>query len=372
MNPLAPNLDLVVREAEPLNAGPRLTTLAQNFITPRERFFIRTHGTIPVIDPDTFRLRVDGRVGAPLELDLETLRQSFPVVTMAATLQCAGNRRSELMEVAPMPGEVPWGAEAVGTATWTGVRLCDVMEAAHVSGEARHVEFSGLDSVERHGHRFGFGGSIPLDKARGPEVLLAWEMNGAPLSPEHGAPLRVVVPGVIGARSVKWVSRISLRDTPSENHFQRHAYRMFPPEVRADSADWDAAPMLNGMPVSAVITAPSSGDRRPPERLTVTGYALSGTGSAIFRVEFSIDGGTTWHPAELLDPADPWTWRRFRFTVTPPGPGPLELVVRARDALGNEQPAEASSVWNFKGYLNNAWHRVTVAIDPAAGAPLPS
>ncbi len=192
----------------------------------------------------------------PLSLSLEQLRRDYPVETVPATISCAGLRRDELIAVRPIPGEVVWGAEPVSNGVWRGVSLARVLETAGIRPEARHAAFTGLDEIEREGKRFGFGGSIPLSKAMAEETLLAWEMNGAPLPPVHGFPLRVIVPGYIGARSVKWVTNIHLQTTPTANYFQSHAYRMFPPEVDATSVVWEQGVALSDMPLNSVIWSP--------------------------------------------------------------------------------------------------------------------
>jgi sulfite oxidase len=350
---------LIVRTREPLNGGPPPARMGESFITPTELFFVRNHGDIPEIDPASYRLRVGGLVGAPLILSLDELRARFRAVTVTATIQCAGNRRSELMAIESISGEVPWGLEAVSTATWHGVRLQDVLAAAGPLDGARHVAFTGLDAVTRLGRTFGFGGSIPLDKALGPEVLLAFEMNGAPLPPIHGAPLRAVVPGYIGARSVKWLGEISVQAEPSDNYFQAQAYKRFPPDVRAETVDWSQGEMLGEIELTAAICAPEDGARLPAGETLVRGFALAGAGAALVRVELSCDSGATWVEAELLGAAEPWAWRLWRARLVVP-PGETELVVRAWDTSGRAQPCELGEVWNFKGYMNNAWHRVRV------------
>ncbi len=148
------------------------------------------------------------------------------------------------MEVAPVPGEVPWSAGAIGNAQWSGAPLREVLEAAGAGLEVRHVAFGGMDEIEMEDQRFGFGGSIPIEKAISPEVMLAYEMNGEPLAPEHGAPLGDVVPGYIGACSVKWLSSITLQEAPSSNYYQTHAYKIFPPQVDEETADWEKGLML--------------------------------------------------------------------------------------------------------------------------------
>jgi len=200
--------DMVVHEEEPFNAETGLSALAEDVVTPTNAFYVRGHGAVPEIDPLTWRLHVHGLVERELVLSLGTLREALREREVTATLQCAGNRRAGLIAVRDIPGEAPWGPGATGTATWTGVALGDVLALAGPRGG--HVGFKGADVSSEAKPAQPFGGSIPLEKACRPEVLLAWAMNGDPLPVVHGAPLRVVVPGYIGARSVKWLERIEV------------------------------------------------------------------------------------------------------------------------------------------------------------------
>ncbi len=351
----------VVREERPFNAGPPPKLLRRAAVTPKELFFVRNHGTIPDVDPGHYRLSVSGMVKRKLRLSLDELRARFPEVTLPATLECAGNRRRELMTIRPIPGELPWDVEAISNAIWTGVSLREVLLAAGIEPEARHVAFTGLDEVEKEGRHFGFGGSIPLEKAMSAEVLLAYQMNGESLPRVHGFPLRVVVPGYIGARSVKWVANITLQTEPSTNYFQSHAYKLFPTDIRTETADWSSGVMLGELPINAVICEPEEGEIVPAGAITIRGYALTGRGCRIERVDLSIDGGLTWMTANLLEETHDWTWS-FWEAQPELRPGPCQLVVRAWDSAGNTQPEAAKKIWNFKGYSNNAWHRVNVTV----------
>src|SRR5450755_763078 len=201
--------DMLVHEQEPFNAETGLVALAEGPLTATDAFYVRGHGSVPEIDPAAWRLHVEGAVERELDLSLNTMREALPEREVTATLQCAGNRRAGLIAIRDIPGEAPWGAGATGTATWTGVALADVLALAGPHGG--HVGFEGADVSPEAKPAQPFGGSIPLEKARRPEVLLAWAMNGKPLPVVHGAPLRVVVPGYIGARSVKWLERIEVR-----------------------------------------------------------------------------------------------------------------------------------------------------------------
>jgi len=357
----------IVRQADPFNAGPPLPILRADFVTPVERFFVRSHGAVPEVDPDTYRLRISGLVERPLELSLAELSAACPRHTVMATLQCAGNRRQDLIAVEPIPGELPWGAEAISNATWGGYRLGDVLALAGIDPAAAHVCMSGLDETERHGHRFTFGGSLPLAKALHPDTLLVDEMNGAPLPPVHGAPLRVIAPGYIGARSVKWLESITLAADPSDNYFQAVAYRLFPASEQRDSVDWDSGIMLGELSVNAVICTPAAGASVPAGKLEVAGYATAGGGRVVARVDVSADGGATWRPAAIEPASEIWAWRFWSITLDLPD-GQHELVARMIDSAANTQPAEPSLVWNFKGYMSNAWHRIAITAGSGAGA----
>ncbi len=348
---------LLVRQTSPYNGGPPPDLLGRSVITPTELFFVRNHGAVPEVDSARYRLSVDGLVSTPLSLSLDDLRAHFSEVRLEATLQCAGNRRRELTAIKPIPGELEWDVEAVGNAVWRGVPLREVLRAAGVDERARHVAFVGLDEGRAGGIDRGFGGSIPLDKALSPEVLLAYEMNGKALPPLHGFPLRVLVPGYIGARSVKWLDRITVQADPSGNYYQRRAYRMFPPEISAETVDWDTGIALGEFPVNAAILQPEERERVPAGVLTVRGYAIA-SGREVAGVEVSLDGGT-WKAAGVLPGGSPWTWRLWELRLEI-DPGRHNIAVRAWDEAGQRQPEDPTGVWNFKGYVNNAQHRITI------------
>ncbi len=293
MTPFGKHPSAIVRDRQPFNAEPPLGRLRQSFETPRELFFSRNHGSIPEVDPDRYRLAVGGLVERPLELSMEELR-GLPKVEVTAVLQCAGNRRDGLIEVAPIPGETPWGAGAIGNARWAGVPLREILLETGVGAGARHAAFVGLDEVEGEGGSINYGGSVPLEKALSPEVLLAYEMDGEPLPPEHGSPLRVVVPGYVGARSVKWISRVTLQEAPSDNRYQAREYKLFPPNVTEETADPSGGLMLGELQVDAVICEPGDGAELTAGAVAVRGYAIAGGGRNVERVDLSPDEGGTW------------------------------------------------------------------------------
>ena len=352
---------MIVYQEHPWNVGAPAECVRQTFLTPKERFFVRNHSRVPAVDVQRYRLTVTGMVHSPLHLSLDELRAAFPEAQVVATLQCAGHRRKELAALRPIPGEIPWGAAAMSTATWRGVPLREVLLAAGMAAGAQHVAFLGLDMMERGGEPFAFGGSIPIEKAMSPETLLAYEMNGESLPLPHGFPLRVVVPGYIGARSVKWVTNVHVQAHPSTNYFQEHAYKLFPAHVQAEQADWATGQMLGELPLNAVICHPQEGERMAAGPIRIEGYAITGAGGQIERVELSVDEGATWTSATFLEPSSPWAWRFWEATLTLPA-GSYELAVRAWDSAGRTQPQDARQVWNWKGYLNNAWHRVKMVI----------
>ena len=345
-----------------LNAGPPVSQLASQFVTPTDLFFVRNHTQIPHFQLDSYRLTVGGMVTRELSLSLDELKNRFEPRELTATLQCAGNRRKEMVSYKPIDDQLAWGIEAIGTAAWTGVRLGDLLCAAGISGqEAAHVAFLGLDSLLRDGEREAYGSSIPLDKALGSEVLLAYAMNGEDLPLAHGSPLRVIVPGYIGARSVKWLSDIRVQAEPSDNHFQQVAYKLFPPHIDMYNVDYADGMQLTKLPVNSVIVRPQERSLLPAGKVTVEGYAMSDGEHEITWVSVSPDGGKSWQRAEFLNEPQLWTWQLWR-TEFELGQGQHELVVRAWDSAANSQPETIASVWNFKGYVNNAWHRVAITL----------
>jgi sulfite oxidase len=348
--------DMLVHEEEPFNAETRPAALAEGPLTATDAFYVRGHGPVPELDPAAWRLHVYGLVERELELSLATLREAFPMREVTATLQCAGNRRAGLIAIRDIPGEAPWGPGATGTATWTGVELADVLAAARPLREAAHVGFDGADLCSQAKPPERFGGSIPFDKACRPEVLLAWGMNGEPLPPVHGGPLRVVVPGYIGARSVKWLERIEVRSRPWQGYFQHVAYRLLP-------EDGTPSPGA-GMPLGLValnsdVLSPADGETVAAGLVEVRGYAFAGGERHVARVDVSLDGGASWSQAELLDDLGRWAWRHWRIIVHL-APGEHELLVRAWDSSAATQPEDDATLWNPKGYVNNARPRVWV------------
>ena len=288
-----------------------------------------THYDIPVVDPASWRLRVGGLVGGELSLSLDDLR-ARPAVTHAVTLECAGNGRSGL---SPRPAGQPWVLEAVGTAEWTGVPLRGVLEEAGAGAGAVEVLFRGLDrGVEDGDAALSYERSLPLADAHHDEVLLAYAMNGQPLLPQHGAPVRLVVPGWYGMASVKWLERITLIDEPFGGYHQRQNY------VLRQTPEDEGEPLSRMLPRSLMVPPgiPDSATRErrlAPGPVSVQGRAWSGLGE-IARVEASADGGASWSDARLGPAAARWAWRGWEWAWDAPA-GEYELCCRATDAGGH-------------------------------------
>ncbi len=306
------------------------------------------------MDPADWRLSVTGRVGRELSLSIDDLRER-PAVTLAVTMECAGNGRAQL---SPRPLSQPWLLEAVGTAEWTGTPLRALLDEAGVGDDAVEVAFRGLDRGLEGGEEQLFERSLPLDAALGEDVLLAYAMNGQPLPPQHGFPLRLVVPGWYGMTSVKWLERISLLDRPFEGYQQARGYRV------RQAPDEQGEPVSRMQPRSLIVPPgiPDFATRArtlAPGPCTVRGRAWSGFGS-VERVEVSSDGGAAWSDARLGPHVSRWAWRGWEWDWEPRDAGEYELCSRATDSAGNVQPLEAP--WNLGGYANNEVHRVAVTV----------
>jgi len=364
-DPLLTSRRAVLHSSHPFNAEPALDRLRASLRTASADFYVRSHGDIPRLDPQSFRLQVGGLVAIPLSLSLADLEARFPACRVVAALQCAGNRRADLLAVRPVKGD-PWQGGAIGNAQWGGVRLADLLRAAGLdeAPEAQgslHVAFSCADRCRTDGEDYKFEVSIPLRKALAPEVLLATTMNGAPLAREHGAPLRALVPGFAGVRSAKWLTAITVQAGPSQSHPQARDYKLLPADTDPDAPDWPRGLTIDEMPLNALICEPAPFARLPPGPATLRGWAMA-SGRPVARVDVSADGGLSWSQAELThDEHAPWSWSFWQAEL-PLGPGRHELVVRAWDSAGQTQPERADTVWNFKGYLSAAWHRVQVEV----------
>ncbi|MGW2235777.1 sulfite oxidase [Streptomyces sp. NPDC001759] len=324
-------------------------------VTPPGLHYVLTHYDIPYVPDDTaWRLSVTGRVQRPLHLDLADLK-GFPQVTTRVTLECAGNGRALLT---PRPVSQPWLVEAVGTAEWTGVPLRLLLAAAGVDADAVDVVFTGADHGVERGVEQDYQRSLPIDVATGtePEVLVAHTMNGAPLPPQHGRPLRLIVPGWYGMAHVKWLREVAVTDAPFTGFQQSVAYRL-----RQESGE-EGEPVTRIVP-RALLVPPGFPDFMSrarvvrPGTVPLEGRAWSGR-APVTRVDVSTDAGRTWREAELEpDDGRPWAWRRWHFGWTA-AEGEYELSARATDAEGHTQPLQQP--WNRGGFANNLVQRVPV------------
>jgi sulfane dehydrogenase subunit SoxC len=323
-------------------------------VTPPGLHYLLIHYDIPPVDPASFRLEVGGAVERPLSLGLDDLK-GRERVELPVTFECAGNGRA-LMQ--PRPLSAPWLTEAVGTAVWAGTPLRPLLDEAGVRPAAVEALFTGLDRGVEGGEPQAYERSLPTGDLE--RVLLAYEMNGASLPPQHGFPLRLVVPGWYGMTNVKWLHRITLLEEPFQGYQQAVAYRLY-------GADGEPGDPLTRMLPRSLMAPPGVPDFFTRERhleggrVALAGRAWSGFGP-IERVEVSTDGGESFAPATLEPPLGDAAWRAWRFEWDAP-PGEHVLCSRATDAAGNSQPLEPA--WNLKGYANNAVERIAVAVAAA-------
>jgi sulfite oxidase len=355
--------DLIFRTTDPRNGEPELAKLVQSWQTPTELFYVRSHAPNPVIDPKTFRLKVEGLVRNELTLSLDELKD-LPTMSTTATLTCAGNRRAEFngpeYKNVPEVGGVQWEGGTIGNATWEGTLLAAVLKRAEVSDGAKHVWFEGLDQIDKKGEVIGFGGSIPIEKAMladgAGSPLLTHKMNGAELTPDHGYPLRMVVPGYIGARSVKWLGKIVVSDRPSPNHYVATAYKIV---KQTDAIDWAESGPIYRFPINAAICTPAAGSNLAAGEVELAGYALP-TGRSenkIKNILVSADNGKTWTRGELTGDSQEFCWQLWKAKVNVTA-NTKTLLLRATDTSGGFMPARIP--WNAKGYLRNSWYRLPV------------
>jgi DMSO/TMAO reductase YedYZ molybdopterin-dependent catalytic subunit len=321
-------------------------------VTPVGLHYLLIHYDVPVVEPETWRLTVRGE--RELVLGLEELR-ARPAAEVTVTMECAGNGRAKLD---PRPVSQPWLLEAVGTARWRGTPLRPLLDEAGI-GSAVEVLCTGLDRGIEAEEEQAFQRSLPLEEALRGDVLLAYEMNGAPLPPQHGFPLRLVVPGWYGMTNVKWLERIELVDTPFAGYQNSWSYRL------RQAEDEEGVP-LDRMQPRSLMVPPGIPEFMTRDRTVAAGEVLlqgrAWSGHApVEQVEVSSDGGETWDAAELEPAGEPWAWRGWSFRWNAE-PGEHVLCCRARDEAGNEQPHEPP--WNLGGYANNAVQAVRVTVTP--------
>jgi DMSO/TMAO reductase YedYZ molybdopterin-dependent catalytic subunit len=321
-------------------------------LTPLGLHYLLIHFDIPHLSQEGYSLNVGGRVARERSFTMEELR-ARPRVRMPVTMECAGNGRAWLD---PRPLSQPWLNEAVGTAEWTGTPLAPILEDCGLAEDAVELVFTGADHGVQGGVEQDYERSLTVEQAMDPDVLLAYEIDGVPLPPQHGFPLRLLVPGWYGMTSVKWLVRIAAVAVPFDG-FQMDAYRL------RDEADEPGTPVTRIRP-RALILPPGFPDFFTRTRMTVAGPCLlegrawSGWGE-IVRVEVSDDDGATWSEAAIEPPAAVHAWSRWTFEWLAE-PGDRVLRVRATDAEGNVQPLDQP--WNLHGLENNMAQRVPVTV----------
>ena len=372
---------LIVHQEKPFNAEPPRSLIMQNYITPTALWYVRHHHPVPEVDIETYRLSVssDGTLDeklSNLSLSVADLRKNYKERTVVMTMQCAGNRRGELNASGKTQG-LNWGIGAISTAEFKGVFLRDVLADLGVTYNdekgVQHVQFMGIDDP--------YDASIPARKAldKYGDVLLAYEMNGEPIPREHGFPVRVLVPGTLGARSVKWLQKIVVSKEESASTWQRGLpYKGTPPWMTDfKNVDPDKLTPVQELPVQSAICSPLAGAEVNVYNGTVevSGFAWSGGGRGIVRVDVSADGGETWHTAVLGEGSDQpldraWAWTFWTCDIPLPknvksGDKAL-LVCKAIDASYNSQPSDVRGQWNLRGILNNCWHRVEIQVQKDA------
>jgi DMSO/TMAO reductase YedYZ molybdopterin-dependent catalytic subunit len=323
-------------------------------ITPLGLHYLLIHFDIPFVDAASWRLELGGRLERPVTLTLDDLK-ARPARTQAVTLECAGNGRA-LLEPKAADSQ-PWLAEAVGTAEWTGTPLAPLLGEAGLLEDALEVVFTGLDRGIQGDVEHDYARSLPLDEAMRNEMLLAYEVNGQPLPPQHGYPLRLVVPGWYGMTQVKWLRSIEVVAEPFLGWQQQLAYRIHITEE-------DEGTPVTRMQPRSLLVPPGIPDFLTRDRFLaagpcrLTGRAWSGW-APVERVEISADGGETWADAKLDEPLADYAWRGWSYDWDAQR-GEHELCCRAMDAAGNAQPPDPE--WNLGGYCNNALQRVRVVV----------
>ncbi|KAJ4817651.1 Nitrate reductase [Rhynchospora pubera] len=366
----------------PFNCEPPLARLMQyGFITPAPLHYVRNHGSVPRADWSSWTVEITGLVKRPVRLTMDQLVHEFNPIEIPVTLVCAGNRRKEQNMVRQTVG-FNWGPGAISTSVWRGVRLCDVLRRCGIMARkdgALNVCFEGADELSGGGG-CRYGTSVRRDVAMDParDIMLAYMQNGEVLSPDHGFPVRVIVPGFIGGRMVKWLRRIVVAPQESDSYYHYKDNRVLPSHIDAELANaeaWWYKPeyIINELNVNSVITTPGHDQILPinsvttQKPFTIKGYAYSGGGRKVTRVEITLDGGETWRVCTLDHPEKPtkygkfWCWCFWQLEVEVLDLlGAKEVAVRAWDESLNTQPEKL--IWNVKGMMNNCWFRVKLNV----------
>ena len=324
------------------------------WITPTERFYVRSHfPDMPDLSPSTYSLEITGAVDAPFTVGYDELLD-MPSVEIVVTMECAGNSRSY---VTPPAEGISFKHGAVGTARWKGVPVSSLLRRAGLRDTAREALFEGADmgDEEEEGQtvRLGYARSLPMSDAMSDDTIVAYEMNGEPIEPLHGYPVRLIASRWYGMASVKWLTRIEALEQPYDGFFQKRRYILINEGETSDDS-WEPVSTLR---VKSLITHPRHGEVVRVGQYTIRGVAWSGDGD-VAKVEASANGGRDWHEVSLVGPSSPTAWRQWEHSWRVDKPGHYILMVRATDSAGNTQPANIP--WNFRGYGNNGIHTIAV------------
>ncbi|OAD59884.1 putative sulfite oxidase, mitochondrial [Eufriesea mexicana] len=361
---------LKINGQKPFCAEPPPSLLIESFITPTELFYVRNHLPVPEIDIKTYSLELIVGEVTRKELKFEDIKK-YPKYTITSAIMCGGNRRSEMAKEKQLRG-LSWGIGAVGNAIWTGARLCDILKDLKINeDDYNHVQFEGYD-LDPSGTPYS--ASIPIHKGMDcrADVILAYEMNGQIIPRDHGFPVRVIVPGVVGARNVKWLAKIIVTKEESQSQWQQRDYKAFSPSTDWDNVDFSTAPAIQEMPVISAICKPEPSEtiKVINGKINVKGYAWSGGGRKIIRVDVTNDQGKTWHTANLnaedynAKEGKYWSWTLWSIDLpVKKDCKETEIWAKAVDASYNVQPESFRNIWNLRGFLCNAYHRVKVKLE---------
>lgn len=323
-------------------------------VTPTGMHYTLIHYDIPAVVAPNWRVEIGGLVGKPVSISLEDLKRRTSV-TRRVTLECAGDGRA-LLE--PRPISQPWLTGAIGTAEWTGTPLRLLLEEARLADGVREIVFTGMDRGIEGGIEQDYQRALTVEEAMRDDILLAWEMNGAPIEPQHGYPVRLIVPGWYGMAHVKWLCSIEAIDHKFEGYQQATAYRYS--QSRTEPGE-----PVSLMRVRSLMVPPGIPDFLTRTRVMqrgsakIEGRAWTGSGT-INAVEFSVDGGATWANAKVSEPHSAFCWQHWSYEWDAAEAGPYELCCRAYDSEGNVQPVE--QFWTARGMGNNMAHRVAVTV----------
>jgi len=354
----------------PYNGEPPKRLVTSKPVTPNPLHFVRNHGGIPIIDKENYSFSLDGLVANPQSFTLDDLMDEnrFPRIKKHVTMQCSGTRRVEQFVRYPGQGDelpqAPWAEGAIGTAEYEGVSLKKVIKACGglVDG-AKHLEFFGADTYFKDNEVMNYRVSVPWSKVKANEVLLAWNMNGEPLPRIHGYPLRIMVFGYIGARSVKWLYRVKAIRMPTRAPVQSKEYLYFPQQIGKHNMRLTDGIQIQEMPVSSAIMSPWTKQVVVHEGyIRCKGWAYSGGGRWPERVELSADGGFSWWdvPPENLSKKRKWTWRTWEFDLPCEVEGWIDILVRCWDNSLNTQPPDVRTAWNWGLHVTSSCHTINV------------